>query len=36
MKAKNGSSTAPVAYMWCAQTDTDRAAMDSVAQTRPL
>ncbi len=31
MKAKNGSSTAPVAYMWCAHTATDRAAMPSVA-----
>ena len=31
MKLKNGSSTAPVAYMWCAHTATDSAAMDSVA-----
>ena len=28
---KNGSSTAPVAYMWCAQTATDRAPIASVA-----
>src|SRR4029453_4835933 len=31
MKEKNGSSTAPVAYMWSAQTATDSAAIDSVA-----
>ena len=31
MNEKNGSSTAPVAYMWCAHTATDRAAIDSVA-----
>ena len=31
MKLKNGSSTAPVAYMWCAHTATESAAMDSVA-----
>ncbi len=31
MNAKNGSSTAPVAYMWCAHTATDSAAMPSVA-----
>src|ERR1700755_526899 len=36
MKEKNGSSTAPVAYMWCAHTATDRASMASVAKTRPL
>ncbi len=34
--AKNGSSTAPVAYMWCAQTASESAAIDSVAQTSPL
>ena len=31
MIAKNGSSTWPVTYMWCAQTLTDRAAMPIVA-----
>ena len=31
MNEKNGSSTAPVAYMWCAHTATDSAAIDSVA-----
>ncbi len=31
MNEKNGSSTAPVAYMWCAHTATDSAAMPSVA-----
>ena len=31
MKAKNGSSTEPVTYMWCAHTVTDRAAMAIVA-----
>ncbi len=31
MKEKNGSSTAPVAYMWCAHTVTDSAAMARVA-----
>ncbi len=36
MKAKNGSSTAPVTYMWWAHTVTDRAAMAIVAYTRPL
>ena len=36
MKEKNGSSTAPVAYMWCAHTAIDRAAMPMVAYTRPL
>ena len=36
MIAKNGSSTWPVAYMWCAHTDTDRAPMPMVARTRPL
>ncbi len=36
MIAKNSSSTAPVAYMWCAQTLTDRAAMATVAKTRVL
>ena len=28
---KNGSSTAPVAYMWWAHTATDSAPIDSVA-----
>ena len=36
MIAKNGSSTWPVAYMWCAQTLTDRAAMAIVANTSVL
>src|ERR1700716_3383444 len=31
MNEKNGSSTAPVAYMWCAHTATESAAMDRVA-----
>lgn len=31
MRAKNGSRTAPVTYMWCAQTDTDSAAIAMVA-----
>ena len=29
--AKNGSSTDPVTYMWCAHTVTERAAMAIVA-----
>ena len=33
---KNGSSTAPVANMWCAHTVIDSAAIASVAPTRPL
>src|SRR5665811_2610296 len=33
MMAKNGSSTWPVAYMWCAQTLTERAAIAIVAKT---
>ena len=36
MIAKNGSSTWPVAYMWCAQTATDRAAIAIVAKTSVL
>ena len=36
MIAKNGRSTWPVTYMWCAQTLTDRAAMAIVAKTRVL
>ena len=36
MKRKNGSSTAPVANMWCAHTAIDSAAIASVAKTRPL
>ncbi len=36
MKEKNGSSTPPVAYMWCAHTVTDRPAMAMVAPTRPM
>ena len=35
MNEKNGRSTAPVTNMWCAHTATDRAAIASVAQTRP-
>ena len=31
ISAKNGSSTAPVTYMWCAHTATDRAAIAIVA-----
>ena len=34
--AKNGSSTAPVVYMWWAHTPIDRAPMDRVAPTMPL
>ena len=36
MSAKNGSSTEPVTYMWCAHTDTDRAAIAIVAYTSVL
>ena len=35
MNEKNGSSTAPVANMWCAQTATDSAAIASNAYTMP-
>ncbi len=35
MKEKNGSSTCPVTYMWCAHTVTDRPAMATVAAIRP-
>ena len=35
MKEKNGSRTAPVTNMWCAQTAMDRPAMDRVAKTMP-
>ena len=31
VKEKNASSTAPVAYMWCAHTATDSAAIAIVA-----
>ncbi len=31
MKEKNGSSTDPVTYMWCAHTVTDSAAIAMVA-----
>ena len=31
MNAKNGRSTEPVTYMWCAHTVTDRAAIAIVA-----
>ncbi len=33
---KNGSSTAPVANMWCAHTVTDRPVMAMVAPTSPM
>ena len=36
MNAKNGRLTAPVTYMWCAHTATERAAIAAVAKTRPL
>ena len=36
MTEKNGSSTAPVVNMWCAQTASDSAAIDRVASTMPL
>ena len=31
ISAKNGSSTEPVTYMWCAHTATESAAMEMVA-----
>ncbi len=33
MRAKNGSRTVPVTYMWCAHTVTERAAIAIVAKT---
>ncbi len=36
MTAKNGSSTAPVVYMWWAHTPMDRAPMDRVANDHAL
>ena len=36
MNEKNGRFTAPVTYMWCAHTATDRAAISRVAPTRPM
>src|SRR5699024_10305768 len=36
MKAKKSSITAPVVYMWCAQTVTDSAAIEIVAPTSVL
>ena len=36
MIEKNGSSTWPVAYMWCAQTAVDNAAIAIVAMTIDL
>ena len=36
VREKKGSSTAPVAYMWCAHTAPDRAAMASPAKIMPL
>src|SRR5947209_4947809 len=35
-REKNGSSTAPVANMWCAHTAMDSAPIPMVAKTRPL
>ena len=35
-KAKKGSSTAPVANMWCAQTASESAPIARVAKTMPL
>ncbi|GGR02501.1 hypothetical protein GCM10010195_67770 [Kitasatospora griseola] len=35
MNEKNGSSTWPVTYMWCAHTVTDRPAIAMVAAIRP-
>ncbi|GAA3237451.1 hypothetical protein GCM10020256_56880 [Streptomyces thermocoprophilus] len=36
MKEKNGSSTPPVTYMWCAHTVIDRPAIAIVAAIRPM
>ncbi|CAM5475906.1 hypothetical protein SCYAM73S_06786 [Streptomyces cyaneofuscatus] len=36
MKEKNGSRTAPVTNMWCAQTVAESPAMAMVAATRPM
>ena len=36
MKEKNGSNTWPVANKWCAQTETDSAAIEIVAAINPL
>src|SRR5699024_6509499 len=36
IRAKNGSNTEPVAYMWCAQTVIDNAAIAAVAKTNDL
>ncbi|CAB4652114.1 unannotated protein [freshwater metagenome] len=36
MNEKNGSSTWPLAYIWCAQTATDNAAIAIVAAIKPL
>ncbi|RPK60625.1 hypothetical protein EES42_33580 [Streptomyces sp. ADI95-17] len=36
MNEKNGSSTPPVTYMWCAHTVAERPAMAIVALTRPM
>ena len=33
---KNGKSTCPLAYIWCAQTATDKAAIAIVAAIKPL
>ena len=36
VKAKKGSETAPVTYIWCAQTATDKPEIAIVAKTNPL
>ena len=36
MNEKNGSNTCPLANIWCAQTETERAAIAIVAAIRPL
>ncbi|GAA5611829.1 hypothetical protein Spla01_02984 [Streptomyces platensis] len=36
MNEKNGNSTPPVTYMWCAQTVTERPAIEIVAAIRPM
>ena len=36
ISAKNESITAPVVYMWCAQTETESAPIAMVAKIRPL
>ncbi len=36
MNEKNGNSTPPVTYMWCAHTVTERPAIEIVAAIRPM